>query len=55
VLIDVAVEENLARSVRNLPRTAFLSSSRVTARDVAGADRVVATQGALEKLQEALA
>jgi hypothetical protein len=33
----------------------FVPSSRLTAREVADASRVVATQGALEKLQEALA
>ena len=55
VLIDVALDENLARSVRNLPGVALVASSRVTARDVAGADRVVVTRAALEKLQEVLA
>ena len=55
VLIDVAVDEKLARSVRNIPGVSFVASARVTARDVIGAARVVATQGALEKLQEALA
>jgi large subunit ribosomal protein L4 len=55
VLIDVAVDEKLARSVRNMPGVAFFDSRRVTARDVMHATRVVATRGALEKLQEALA
>ena len=55
VLIDVAVDENLERSVRNLPGVSFVDSRRVTARDVMHATRVVATRGALEKLQEALA
>jgi large subunit ribosomal protein L4 len=55
VLIDLAIDENLARSVRNLPGIAFVASSRLAARDVAGADRVVATRAALEKLQEVLA
>jgi large subunit ribosomal protein L4 len=54
VLIDVAVDEKLARSVRNIPGVAFVPSSRVTARDVMNTGRVVITQGALEKLQEAL-
>jgi ribosomal protein L4 len=34
---------------------ALVPSGRVTARDVANADRVVATKGAIERLQEALA
>ena len=55
VLIDVAVDEKLSRSVRNMPGVMFLPSGRLTARDVMLANRVVATKGALEKLQEALA
>ena len=55
VLVDVAPDEKLARSVRNIPGVSFVPSARVTARDVMNAGRVVATQGALEKLQEALA
>ena len=47
--------EKLAKSVRNLPGVAFVQSARLTARAVADAARVVATRGALEKLQEALA
>jgi large subunit ribosomal protein L4 len=55
VLIDVAVDDNLSRSMRNIPGVSFVASSRVTAREVADAARVIATQGALEKLQETLA
>ena len=55
VLVDVAVDEKLARSVRNIPGVAFLPSFRLTARDVIDAGRVVTTRGALEQLQEALA
>jgi len=55
VIIDVAPDEKLARSVRNIPGVTLLSSGRVTARDVMHANRVVATRSALEKLQEALA
>jgi large subunit ribosomal protein L4 len=54
VLIDVSPDETLARSVRNVPGVNFIASARVRARDVMNADRVVATKGALEKLQEAL-
>jgi large subunit ribosomal protein L4 len=54
VLIDVALDDKLARSVRNLPGIALVASGRVTARDVANADRVITTRGAFEKLQEAL-
>jgi large subunit ribosomal protein L4 len=55
VLIDVAVDEKLSRSVRNIPGVLLVASARVTAREVADATRVVATQGAIEKLQEVLA
>jgi large subunit ribosomal protein L4 len=55
VLVDVKVDDKLARSVRNIPSVLLVASSRLTARDVLNADRVIATRGALEKLQETLA
>jgi large subunit ribosomal protein L4 len=55
VLIDLALDENLSRSVRNMPGVTYVPSGRVTARSVANAERVVTTKGALERLQEALA
>lgn len=54
VLVDVALDEKLARSVRNIAGVTFLPSGRIGVRDVIGATRIVATQRALEKLQEAL-
>jgi large subunit ribosomal protein L4 len=54
VLIDVAPDVKLARSVRNMPGIEVRASARVSARDIANADRVVATRDAIEKLQEAL-
>jgi large subunit ribosomal protein L4 len=54
VLIDVTLDEKLSRSVRNMPGIAVRASARVSARDIVSADRVVATRGAIEKLQEAL-
>ena len=54
VLIDVAPDETLAKSVRNIAGIAFVASARLTARDVVDAHRVVATRGAIEKLQEVL-
>ena len=54
VLLDVSVDERLVKSVRNIPGVSLLASNRVTARDVANADRVLATRAAIEKLQEAL-
>jgi large subunit ribosomal protein L4 len=55
VLIDVTLDANFAKSVRNIPGVSAVPSSRVTARDVMNARRVIATRSALEKLQEALA
>jgi large subunit ribosomal protein L4 len=55
VLVDVALDEKLQRSVRNIPGVVLVASARVTARDVMNAGRVVTTKAALEKLQEALA
>jgi large subunit ribosomal protein L4 len=54
VLVDVAVDEKLSRSVRNIPGVSFVPSSRLTARAVADASRVVATKSAFERLQAAL-
>jgi large subunit ribosomal protein L4 len=54
VLVDVAPDEKLARSVRNIPDVLLVAANRLTARDVADAQRVVTTRSALERLQEAL-
>ena len=54
VLVDVAVDEKMSRSVRNIPGVSLVPSTRLTAREVIHAGQVVATRGALEKLQEAL-
>jgi large subunit ribosomal protein L4 len=55
VLVDVAPDEGLGRSVRNITGVALVRSAALTARDVADATRVVATRAAVEKLQEVLA
>jgi large subunit ribosomal protein L4 len=55
VLIDVAVDGKLAQSLRNIPGVSLVAANRLTAREVLDAVHVVATRGALEKLQEALA
>ena len=53
-VVDVAVDENMFRSVRNIPGVSMVPSARLTAREVIHAGQVVTTRGALEKLQEAL-
>jgi large subunit ribosomal protein L4 len=54
VLVDVAVNENLSKSVRNIPGVSLVATGKLTARSVIDAGRVVATKGAIEKLQETL-
>ena len=54
LLVDVKPEDKLALSVRNIEGVRVLPSNRVSARDVMNTRRVVLTQAALEKLQEAL-
>ena len=54
VLVDIKPDAMMARSVRNIPGVNLVASSKLTARDVAEAEKVVTTKSALEKLQEAL-
>jgi ribosomal protein L4 len=54
LLVDLAVDDKLSRSVRNMPGVAYVAGGRVTARDVMNAGRVVTTRAALERLQEVL-
>ncbi len=51
LLIDVQPNEKLGLAVRNLPGVQLVASSRVGARDVMNASRVIATKAAVEKLQ----
>ena len=56
VLIDVALDENMSRSVRNIAGVSLVSSQRVTAREVINARQVVVTKGLSRAMdQEALA
>jgi large subunit ribosomal protein L4 len=54
LLIDVQPDEGFVVSARNIAGVKVVGSGRVTARDIMDTTRVVATQNALEKLQEAL-
>ena len=54
LLVDTKPEDKLALSVRNIDGVTVLASNRVSARDVMNTRRVVLTQAALEKLQDAL-
>src|SRR6185436_16715222 len=51
LLINVQPDEKLGIAVRNLAGVQFLASSRVGARDVVNASRVIVTRAAVEKLQ----
>jgi large subunit ribosomal protein L4 len=55
VVIDTALDEKLAKSIRNIAGVEFVASGKVDARSVMNASKVVATRAALEKLQEVLA
>ncbi len=55
LLVDVQLDQRFTLSVRNVAGVRLLPSNRVTARDVMDTRKVVLTQAALEKLQEALA
>jgi len=55
VLIDTVLDEKLAKSLRNIDGVELVASATVNARSVMNASKVVATRGALEKLQEVLA
>ena len=55
LLVDVAPEETLALSIRNLQGVRLLPSNRVGASDVMNTRHVVLTQAAIEKLQDVLA
>ena len=50
LLIDVEPDANLERAVSNLPDVRVAASSRVTARDVANAGRLVVSRAAAEHL-----
>jgi large subunit ribosomal protein L4 len=55
LLVDVQPDEKLALSVRNIAGVRLLRAHQVSARDIADANRVIASREALERLQEALA
>jgi large subunit ribosomal protein L4 len=55
LVIDVQHDETFTRAARNIAGVTLRGSARVTARDVMDTDHVIATRGALEKLQESLA
>ena len=55
LVIDVAPDEGLALTTRNLAGVKVVRTGRVTARDVMDTTKVIVTRDAAEKLQETLA
>ena len=55
LVIDVQPADALVLSTRNLPGVRLVPANRVTARDVMDCAKVIASQAALTRLQEALA
>ena len=54
VLVDVKADRNFALAIRNIPRVRLVETSRLTARDVIGAKRVVVSKTAVEQLTKVL-
>jgi large subunit ribosomal protein L4 len=54
LVVDVKPDEKFSLSARNLPGVTVLASGRLTARDVMNTQRIIATQAAIERLQEVL-
>ena len=54
VVIDVKPDEKFVMAARNIDGIELVSAARVTARDIMDTAHVVATRGAIEKLQESL-
>ena len=54
LVTDVQLDENFAKSARNIAGVRLVPSGRVTARDVMDTTRVVVTRAAVERWQEVL-
>ena len=54
LVIDVQPDDNLVLSTRNIAGVRLVPANRVTARDVIDSTTIIASQAALERLQEAL-
>ena len=54
LVVDVKPEEKFSLSARNLAGVTVVASGRLTARDVVNTQRIIATQAAVERLQEVL-
>ncbi len=55
LLVDVKPDETLSRALRNVEGVRLVASGRLTARDLVNTRRVIATQAAVERIQQVLA
>jgi large subunit ribosomal protein L4 len=54
LIVDVRLDENFKASARNIAGLSLVTSQKLTARDLMGASRIVASKAAIEHLQEVL-
>lgn len=54
LIVDYRLDENFNRSARNIVGVSLVTSQKLTARDVMGASRIIASKAAVEHLQEVL-
>jgi large subunit ribosomal protein L4 len=54
LLLDITPDDKLSLAVRNIAGVRLVPTSRVSARDVMDARRLIATRAAVERLQETL-
>jgi len=54
LVVDVRLDDNFNKSARNIVGVQLRTSQKVTARDVMGAGRIIASKAAIEHLQEVL-
>ena len=54
LVIDVAIQDAVDKSARNIAGVRLVPSGRLTARDVMNTSRIIATRAAIERLQEVL-
>ena len=54
LVVDVAIQDTVDKSARNIAGVRVIPSGRLTARDVMDTTRIIATRAAIERLQEVL-
>jgi large subunit ribosomal protein L4 len=54
LIVDFRLDDNFKVSARNIAGVSLVTSQKLTARDVMGASRIIASKAAVEHLQEVL-